>query len=199
MGSTNALIGSRKKNEPGSDSEDESDDEGPIQLEMARSDSHDEVDAQTTPDKVVLYKRGTEQESLLNSNGSHPTYDAPDPELPAKRESDECDSRAPVPKVSESSLLHVVSTLMIVSTCYVGAVAAPGVAFVWSICGSSMAFLIAFIFPAMCYIKVRAKHKGHFNRRILASWLMLGFAIVGCAACTVQTLWRMFFLSSDSN
>eukprot|EP00550_Attheya_septentrionalis_P004188 CAMPEP_0198299750 /NCGR_PEP_ID=MMETSP1449-20131203/45667_1 /TAXON_ID=420275 /ORGANISM="Attheya septentrionalis, Strain CCMP2084" /LENGTH=556 /DNA_ID=CAMNT_0044001385 /DNA_START=92 /DNA_END=1759 /DNA_ORIENTATION=+ len=46
------------------------------------------------------------------------------------------------------------STVGIVSVCYLGAVAAPGVAIVWSLCGSSMAYIIAFILPAACYIRV---------------------------------------------
>jgi len=85
-------------------------------------------------------------------------------------------------------------TLFIASTCYIAAVYAPGVGIVWSVCGSSMAFIIAFILPAACYIKLRCQKVGHGNYRIVASWFLLIFSIVGALACTTQTIWRIFFM-----
>jgi amino acid permease len=84
-------------------------------------------------------------------------------------------------------------TLLIASTCYIAAVYAPGVGIVWSVCGSSMAFIIAFILPCACYIKLRCRKVGHGNYRIIASWFLLVFSVVGAIACTVQTIWRIFF------
>jgi amino acid permease len=52
-------------------------------------------------------------------------------------------------------LVHILSTIMLVGVAYVAAVAVPGAATVWSICGSSMVMLISFIIPAACYLKIR--------------------------------------------
>jgi len=91
------------------------------------------------------------------------------------------------------SFIHICSTLTILFLCYIGAVIAPGVAIVWSLCGSSLAFLVQYIIPAACYIKIRAKRKGHFRTNILFAWILLWTSILGAIACTAQTVWRIFF------
>jgi len=176
----------------GSDASSDSDSEGPTEIEMTPS--RDAGGSQVMQEDVEAANHKTEKTPLLKSTESQPAY----PEVPTKGETSESHCDATDKKASENGLVHIISTLLIVSTCYTGAVAAPGVAIVWSICGSSMAFLIAFILPSMCYIKVRAKHKGHWNMRVFASWMMLGFAILGAVACTLQTVWRIFFLDNSN-
>ena len=75
---------------------------------------------------------------------------------------------------------------------FFGAAFAPGVASVWSICGSGLAFIVAFILPASCYIKIRHKQKGREDKLVILSWLLLAFATVSAIACTLQTLWGFF-------
>jgi amino acid permease len=84
--------------------------------------------------------------------------------------------------------VHYGSTIGIVSACYIGAVAAPGVAMVWSLCGSFMAFLISFILPTACYIKINAVQNipEHFLW-IWFSWFLLALSCVAATACTIQT------------
>lgn len=103
----------------------------------------------------------------------------------------------PMDTLSNNKKIHVTSTFSIMILCYICAVAAPGVATVWSICGSSMAFLIAFTLPTLFYIKIRIGRKGLWNKRILVSWFIFAFSIVGASACTLQIIWRMLF--SDQN
>jgi len=92
-------------------------------------------------------------------------------------------------------IIHFVTTITLVTICYIFAIAAPGVAVVWSICGSSMAFLIAFIIPCACYIEIRQFKAGvsWYNSKILGSWFLLIFSTIGAIACTVQTVWRLLY------
>jgi hypothetical protein len=84
---------------------------------------------------------------------------------------------------------HVGSTFLIVGVAYVGAVVVPGVAIVWSICGSFMAILIAFFIPSACYLKIR--HKQGFTLQSIGAACLLVFSGVACIVCTAQTIWRM--------
>ena len=93
-----------------------------------------------------------------------------------------------------SRILHFGSTFFIVAVCYIGAVAAPGVATVWSICGCMMSFIIAFILPALLYIKVRVAKKGRSDARVFFSWMLFAISFVGAVVCTAQTIWRLFVL-----
>lgn len=56
--------------------------------------------------------------------------------------------------VFRNSMMHYGSTLLIVMCCYFGATKVEGVAEIWSLIGSSLAFLIAFILPFGCFIVI---------------------------------------------
>ena len=84
------------------------------------------------------------------------------------------------------------ATFFILSIAFFGASFAPGVASVWSICGSGLAFIIAFILPSSCYIKIRHKQKEREDKLVILSWFLLAFATVSAIACTLQTLWGFF-------
>lgn len=94
--------------------------------------------------------------------------------------------------VGKLSYIHITSTLAIVVVTYLGAVVTPGVAIVWSLCGSSMAFLIAFILPAVCYLQIG---KVDTSYRTFSSALLV-FAVLGATACSVQT--TLSLLKGDS-
>jgi len=81
-------------------------------------------------------------------------------------------------------ILHYSSTAGIQIICFIGAVAVPGVSIVWSICGSSMAIIIAYIIPSACYLKIRSK-KGP-TKRAYGAWALLGFSCIASMACTIQ-------------
>jgi amino acid permease len=85
------------------------------------------------------------------------------------------------------------ATSIILLFAFFGATFAPGVATVWSICGSGMAFIIAFILPAACYIKIRHQRKGHSHRIIVVSWILLLGSISCAIACTSQTIYNLFY------
>ncbi|KAL7547494.1 hypothetical protein ACHAWF_010788 [Thalassiosira exigua] len=88
--------------------------------------------------------------------------------------------------------IHVTSTLGILLVCYVVAVATPGVAVVWDVTGSSMAFLLQFVIPSACYIRLkrRARRKSTSNNLVLA-WFLLVFAVVMSVVCTGITALRL--------
>lgn len=83
------------------------------------------------------------------------------------------------------------TTLGIGTVSFVGAVMAPGVAFVWNFCGSSMAFLIAFILPASCYLSIirRNNHPTKEEKSwIYFSCFLIVFSVAGATACTWRTI-----------
>eukprot|EP00523_Entomoneis_sp_CCMP467_P006206 CAMPEP_0168728308 /NCGR_PEP_ID=MMETSP0724-20121128/5617_1 /TAXON_ID=265536 /ORGANISM="Amphiprora sp., Strain CCMP467" /LENGTH=436 /DNA_ID=CAMNT_0008775149 /DNA_START=65 /DNA_END=1372 /DNA_ORIENTATION=+ len=79
-------------------------------------------------------------------------------------------------RVFQNPYMHYGSTLLIVVVCYIGAVAARGVAIVWSLCGCSMGFLISFILPSACFIAIEKQQVGS---RLVSyekpAWVALGW------------------------
>ena len=110
-----------------------------------------------------------------------------------QRQAIEAFATNPVAPLSEQAV-HRLTTFAIILVCYIAAVLAPGVAIVWDIAGSSMAFLIQFILPALCYIrlKVRAGASSRSNNLIWAH-ILLCFGTVTAILCTVQTVWRLAY------
>mmetsp|Transcript_25666 Transcript_25666/g.32803 ORF Transcript_25666/g.32803 Transcript_25666/m.32803 type:complete len:90 (+) Transcript_25666:2-271(+) len=82
--------------------------------------------------------------------------------------------------------MHYGSTLMIVVCCYIGATKVEGVAEIWSLIGSSLAFLIAFILPFGCFIVIENGVEGsdRHDGWIKAAAAMLVLSIVGAVVCT---------------
>ena len=95
--------------------------------------------------------------------------------------------------LSENRFIHLTSTFLIAIVCYTFAVTTPGVAIVWSICGSSMAFLIGFIIPCACYIKIRQfdANIDWYYSKIMSAWVILVISVIAAIACTIQSIWRI--------
>ena len=100
--------------------------------------------------------------------------------------------------IFRNTLAHYGSTLLITTTCYLGAVAVSGVAVVWSFIGSSMAFFIGFILPCGCYIVIEsavptiAEGGDRKDGWIRLAWAILIFSIVGALVCTVNNSAGLF-------
>ena len=97
------------------------------------------------------------------------------------------------PTLMDNDLMHYSTTLTMTVVCYVIAIRVPGVALVWSLCGSSMAFLIAFILPAVCYLQIqRADPTGEKRSQcwMYFSWFLIITSVVASITCTMQTLAR---------
>ncbi|CAM9476568.1 unnamed protein product [Chrysoparadoxa australica] len=92
------------------------------------------------------------------------------------------DTVSPVIKM----LVHFVLTVAIMGTCYMVAVSLPGVAVVWSICGSSVGFLVSFGMPCMFYLRIRRKKA--WNVRKACAWLLLGITGLLMYFCTAQAI-----------
>jgi len=93
----------------------------------------------------------------------------------------------------ENDLIHYSTTLTMIMVCYFAAIRVPGVAFVWSLCGSSMAFLIAFILPSACYLQIEHQYPTVVRKSwgwTYFSWFLLLSSVVSSIACTVQTIAR---------
>ena len=95
--------------------------------------------------------------------------------------------------LSENPVAHYLSTFTIVLVCYIAAVAASGVAVVWSLCGCSMAFAIAFILPAACLLQIQRKYDTTVGTSSkppywqVGSSVMLVLATFSAIVCTFQT------------
>jgi len=95
------------------------------------------------------------------------------------------------PTLMDNNMMHYSTTLTMTVVCYVIAIRVPGVAVVWSLCGSSMAFLIAFILPASCYLQIQRAHATGEKRSrwwIYFSWFLIITSVVASIACTMQTV-----------
>jgi amino acid permease len=105
-----------------------------------------------------------------------------DPGLQMQYSDDEEDQE----KQTLENCIHFGSTFAVVGFCYMAAISVPGVGFVYSLCGSSMAILIAFIIPTSCYLKIR-KHKRR-NLRSVSAWVLLLISVVVAPVCTHQAI-----------
>uniref|UniRef100_A0A7S4VL45 Amino acid transporter transmembrane domain-containing protein n=2 Tax=Ditylum brightwellii TaxID=49249 RepID=A0A7S4VL45_9STRA len=108
--------------------------------------------------------------------------------LDTHHEGDEEHQQHSNPTLSEY-FVHISSTAAIVLVCFFTAVAVPGVATVWSICGSSMSIIIGFIVPAGCYLKIRSRKK--INPRFVGAWTLLFFSTVTGCVCTTHVIMDM--------
>lgn len=91
--------------------------------------------------------------------------------------------------VLQNTWIHYGSTFGIMLVTYLGAAIVPSVAIVWSLCGSSMAFLIAFILPAAYYLQIeRREHVPNNQGWVVFCWVLLVVSVLAAIACTIQTI-----------
>ncbi|GMI23358.1 hypothetical protein TeGR_g4161 [Tetraparma gracilis] len=88
-----------------------------------------------------------------------------------------------------STPAHVTSTLAIAGICYFAATSVPGVSTVWSICGSSLGIIIAYILPSLCYLKIRSRKA--MNVRLVGAWMLLVVSVFLMIVCTAQAVGRL--------
>lgn len=100
--------------------------------------------------------------------------------------------------LNDEPWIHYLATFGIAFSCYVIAKHVPGVAFVWSLLGSFMAFLIAFFLPAACYLQIQRrkypKARNESESWIWLSWVLLVASTIGAVACTVHTTIRLLHI-----
>jgi len=92
--------------------------------------------------------------------------------------------------VFRNSMLHYSSTLLIVTACFFAATRVSGVATIWSLVGSSLAFLIAFIIPFGCFMVIEKSVEGNdrHDRWITLAKTMLFVSVIGAVVCTWNRL-----------
>ena len=98
------------------------------------------------------------------------------------------------PTLMDNTVVHYFTTIAIAAVCYIAAVRVPGVAVVWSLCGSFLAFLIAFILPAACYLEIQRSHPYVVDKSpawSAFSWFLIIASGTASIACTAQTIWSL--------
>ncbi|KAL7527691.1 hypothetical protein ACHAXR_004967 [Thalassiosira sp. AJA248-18] len=91
----------------------------------------------------------------------------------------------------EEDFIHWAATLGIIIVSYIIAVLTPGVAIVWDVAGSSMAFMIQFIIPSACYIKLKLCSRRSISRHLVLAWVLMLFASMMAILCTTQMALRL--------
>lgn len=87
-------------------------------------------------------------------------------------------------------LPHVSLTYLLLFLCLICAAYLRSVATIWSLMGSSAALLIAYILPAICYLRIR-RHK-RFNRVKIGAWLLLISSVLMLILCSYEAITALF-------
>jgi len=84
-----------------------------------------------------------------------------------------------------------IEALLIQSTAIVTAIFIPEITFVWSVMGSTVCMLVAFILPAACYLSL---HKWQVlrTRRCFGALALLILGILLSIVCSVQSVMQLF-------
>eukprot|EP00903_Cladosiphon_okamuranus_P022166 g20383.t3 len=91
---------------------------------------------------------------------------------------------SPVSKIGDCLMMarHVLTTVAIMGFSLYCALSVPGVGIVWSICGSSVGFMVCYTLPSLFYLKIRW-HKS-FNTRKAGALLVLVVSMFAIIICT---------------
>uniref|UniRef100_A0A7S4D5B8 Amino acid transporter transmembrane domain-containing protein n=1 Tax=Heterosigma akashiwo TaxID=2829 RepID=A0A7S4D5B8_HETAK len=81
---------------------------------------------------------------------------------------------------------HVAFTVLILGLALYLAVCIPGVAVVWSIAGSTMGLVLAFVLPAACYLKIRWQKKNNLVKK--GAMVLLIGSIAFTVFCSYQSI-----------
>lgn len=140
---------------------------------------------------VLLYGWNATRNAQQVTDNQIDDAKAADEETPLVSQRFEPKAIPQTPAIGET--MHVALTFILLVSCYVFAIAVPGVEVVWSICGSLLGFFVAYILPAACYIKLRSPRKGHLNSRIMSAWVLLIVSIAGAIMCTGNSFYAIFW------
>lgn len=97
----------------------------------------------------------------------------------------------PVVLNQESPLLmHCALTITIIVCAVFMAFSVPGVSVVWSVMGSTVGILIAYVIPSMSYIRIRHE-KPNTDDRKRAAWVLFVFGSIAMVVCSIQAAWSL--------
>eukprot|EP00980_Cylindrotheca_fusiformis_P016126 scaffold4790_cov98-Cylindrotheca_fusiformis.AAC.10 len=112
-------------------------------------------------------------------------------------ESDTPPSTTKQRRLDRNPWYRYLTTFGIINTCYLVAIRVPGVDVIWSLVGSSMAFLIAFILPCLCYLRIQQSNR-YVNDEsrfwLWFAWILLIVAVLAVIVCTTQSILRLLLL-----
>ncbi|GAB5035163.1 sodium-coupled neutral amino acid [Nannochloropsis oceanica] len=88
------------------------------------------------------------------------------------------------------ALRHFLVTLFLLIGGYRAAMSAPGISFIWSLCGSSMGFLLCLTLPCAFYLKIRHR-KQHVLNKTSCHMVLVGstLSILLCTSATLHSLY----------
>jgi amino acid permease len=93
--------------------------------------------------------------------------------------------------ITDNTSIHYSSTFVIFATCYMVAIRVPGVAVVWSILGCSLGYLIAFILPCVCYLRIQKRYPSHTldsKGWVWFSWILSMTSVAAMLVCTAEAV-----------
>ena len=90
------------------------------------------------------------------------------------------------PSDRDSNMRHIVLTVLVVGGSLVIALQVQSVVTIWSIAGSTVAMMIAYVLPSVFYIRLRAGRP--CNRRIVAAWVLLVGSVILMGLSTWQAV-----------
>jgi amino acid permease len=144
------------------------------------------------PHKTPVEKEEENQTLIAAHDDSNPGYGSIPPEQqPTTKDAKQ---QRTMIVITDNTLVHYVSTLLIVLTCYVVAINVPGVAIVWSIIDCFMGYLLSFMLPCACYLRIQTRYPGHSlasQSWVWFSWVLLIASTVASLACTIETVTRL--------
>jgi len=93
--------------------------------------------------------------------------------------------------IIDNTFIHYTSTFIIFATCYMVAVRVPGVAIVWAVGGCTLGYLVAFILPCSCYLKLYKRNPDHPLSSNSLAWfsrILIVISVVATVVCTAETV-----------
>ena len=94
-------------------------------------------------------------------------------------------------QTGDSPVARICATLLLIAVCVGCAIAAPGVATIWSIAGSSVSLVLAFLFPSLAYLSLwfqLGKDARVVDGECMGAWVLLVLSVSMIVLCTAQSL-----------
>lgn len=88
-----------------------------------------------------------------------------------------------------SPTTRVASTIFLIILCVFFAELVPGVSTIWTVAGSSISLILAFLFPALCYVALWKRLPVRvLNAESQLAFVLLGISVFMIVLCTLQTI-----------
>jgi amino acid permease len=90
---------------------------------------------------------------------------------------------------------HYVTTMLLLVAVLVFMFGIPGVSIVWSVLGSTVGFLLAFVLPAAFYLRIRSPYSAWYkpggDSRQVTAWVLLVVSSIMTVVCTSVSIYKI--------